>query len=335
MSRKVVGEALRQKKYALVRRRLYAKLYPSLEPANYTRARFRAEATRSRKEYLAVMASIGADRIREFDEMYCHPYWATQKARFGRTLLRGLPEAFLDDPIIRPNMVRRGWSEPQLHEERYLRSRPPELRKLLMSFRESRVGGPFLECQFMCCSATSLGHLYYIIRIAEAFPEVIEGRPALVEFGGGYGSFARGYRLLMAPGAYAIVDFPEFLVLQQLYLRLNGVECAMVRVPEEFNAKAGLVTLLPVHFLADTEVTGDLFVSHFALSETPTRLQELVARRRFFDCDALYVTGQYSRRQPGHEWAPHEELHQAVEAQYKTVRVEDLLPAWGYELVAQ
>jgi hypothetical protein len=334
-SRRNVLEVLRRMKYALVRRCLYAQSYASLEPAGYTRAEFQAEATRARMEYLALIASIGAEAIRDFDREYCHPYWAAQKARFGRTLIRDLPETFLDDPIIRPNMVRRGWAEAQCHEEAYLRSRPLELRRRIAQFRESRVGGPFLESKFLRCSATSLGHLYYIVRITEAFSQCLAKQHAVIEFGGGYGSFARAYSLLIAPAAYTIVDFPEFLVIQQLYLRMNGVACTIVRAPGVAAESPRTVTLLPVYFLEETEFIGELFVSHFALSETPAALQRLVARRRFFGCDTLYLTGQYSGLQPGHSWAPHRELHDAIEAQYTTMRVQDFLPAWGYELAAQ
>jgi putative sugar O-methyltransferase len=285
--------------------------------------------------YTALNESIGAAELARFDELYCHPYWTKQKATFAHTLVKRLPEAFLDDSIVRPNMVRRGWAAPQLEELRYLRSRPPETREWLAGFQESRVGQPFLECEEYSCSTTSLGHLYYLVRILEAFPDLQHRTHTVVELGGGYGNFARLYRLLFPSATYVVFDFPQFVALQELYLTLNDERVEIVADPAQFAAPAAQVQLAPVQVLADAEIKADFFVSHFALSETPRNLQELVAERHFFRAERLYLTGQRTGAQPGHSWSPHEQLHALVGREFEDVTVEDFNVSWAYELVAR
>lgn len=82
---------------------------------------------------------------------------------------------FLDDPVVLPTMVRRGWAEPQKSEQCYLRSRQLG-REVLANFTESRVGEPHLECSRHRCSSNSLGHLYYLVRMLEAFSFLVPKR---------------------------------------------------------------------------------------------------------------------------------------------------------------
>ena len=328
-----VLEPARKLKNRLGRRRYRAR-YADLSPVGYTSAAFRAEARRAAEVYGQLVARIGTDRISRFDAAYSHPVWARGKADFGRSLSRGIPENFLDHPVLRLQMVRRGWGGLQEHERRYLLSRPAELQTLLRRFTESRVGEPFLECSSYPCSATSLGHLYYAARILEAVPRLRGEAHTVVEFGGGYGNFARIYGQVVPTAAHVIVDFPEFLALQMVFLRSNGVDAVISDADQTSAVEPGSVALVPVYLLPEVGVRGTLFVSHFGLSETPRALQELVAERRFLGCEALYLTGQYTGRQPAADWSPHEPLQQEIRECYDEVHIADFPVPWAYEVTA-
>ena len=43
------------------------------------------------------------------------------------------------------------------------------------------------------------------------------------------------------------------------------------------------IHLIPTHIMMDLDLQADLFVSNFALSEVPAHVQEMVAKKRFFD----------------------------------------------------
>lgn len=75
----------------------------------------------------------------------------------------------------------------------------------------------------------------------------------IVEFGGGYGAMAKIAYNLGFHGVYTLVDFPEFLFLQEHYLSTHGIEAEYV---SPANAS---------HLSGDP----DLFIALFSLSEAP------------------------------------------------------------------
>jgi putative sugar O-methyltransferase len=330
-----VLEVARQLKSRFLRHSRYRPQYPYLNPPDYSRAAFQAEARLASQLYTRMLEAIGRQRLDAFDAHYCHPAWLDAKRRFAESLGRGLRENFLDDPVLRPQMVRRGWTALQAHEKAYLESRPPELGALLRSFTESRVGGPHLECASYRCSSNSIGHLYYLARMLEAFPAVRARSHTVLEIGGGYGNFGRVYLDLLPATAYVIVDFPEFVALQNLFLRLNHVRTVVCRSARHLAPRSGWVHLVPVQMVPMLQSDADMFVSHFALSETPRVFQALIAEKRFFGASWMYMTGQYTGRQPRATWEPHAFLHADVRNQFDSVEIQDFPVAWAYELTAE
>jgi hypothetical protein len=280
------------------------------------------------------LEQIGAGRLQAFDAEFCHPTWLEAKRHIGETVSGGLGPAFLDDPVLRPQMVRRGWSDLQSHEERYLLSRDGPLARIPRDFRESRIGSPHLECSRYECSSNSLGHLYYLVRTLERFDELQGTRFTTIEFGGGYGNFARVCRELPDPGPHVILDFPELLAVQSYFLGLNGIETRICTSISDAGLDSQVVYLAPVHLIDEIRPRADLFVSHFGLSEAPRALQALIAERSFFDCRFLYLTGQYGGQQPGERWEPHGPMHSEIREQFGDFQVEDFPVSWGYELSA-
>lgn len=333
--RRMVLERARQAKSQVVRNARYRTHYAGLHPPDYSRSRFRAEARQAIEVYEALMNSIPRETLERFDAEHCHPVWRDAKARFARSLRRGLPEDFLDDSVLRPQMVTRGWTELQEHVESYLASRPPELAALAERFVDSRVGEPHLECRRYHCSATSLGHLYYLVRILEAFPDLATEPRTVLELGGGYGNFARVYRSLVRNARYVIVDFPEMIAVQNMFLRLNGIETDVCALAADVQPSEGKISLLPVQRVEELPEPVDAFVSHFALSETASGFQQMIAAKRFLDSPRLYLTGQYTGLQPGENWEADTWIRESTARLYDEVKIHDFPVSWAYELSAR
>lgn len=97
------------------------------------------------------------------------------------------------------------------------------------------------------------------------------------------------------------------------------------------------MNLLPVQLLASAELECDLFISTFALSETPVSLQCFVAEERnFFSASCIYLTGQNTQDDLWREYSLEEmdSVRRAVEQLYDSVRLEPFPVVAAWELTA-
>jgi len=231
---------------------------------------------------------------------------------------------------------RSGFKEPQQHELNYLRSRPRAVGNLIRRYRESSIGGPALDCPELQISANSLGMLYYFTRIAEAAG--LESLHTIAEFGGGYGCLCRVFlELLPRPPTYIIIDLPEMLALQYVFLKASSPAYKVVpHTTAPLRIEPGAVNLVPVHLADSLTARPDLFVSTFALSETPWKLQEKVARGGFFGSKSVYLVGQETDT----EFWKHvaldspQALHRAMHDRFNKVRLQPYHFACAWELFA-
>jgi hypothetical protein len=98
----------------------------------------------------------------------------------------------------------------------------------------------------------------------------------------------------------------------------------------------GAVNLVPIQFLDEVDVRCDLFLSTFALSETPSYLQQRVAEKRFLGARSLYLTGQLTEAPI---WSPYDldDMHavrQAALQQFGWVYIDRLPAVSAWELIA-
>jgi putative sugar O-methyltransferase len=267
---------------------------------------------------------------------FVHPVWQKARPAFASLIQDGVPGNFLNHSEVVRQFCRSGFGEPQQHELNYLLSRPRELRDLVDRYRESNAGGPVLECGELQISANSLAMLYYFVRIAEQ--SKLGSLHTIAEFGGGYGCLCRVFlELLPVPPTYVILDLPEMLTLQDIFLKASSPAYKVVphRVAP-LRLEAGAVHLLPVHLAGSLAAQPNLFISTFALSETPARLQEQIAQGRFFASHSVYLVGQETDAQ---FWqhagldSP-KALHRAVHECFSQVRLQPYHFAHAWELFA-
>jgi len=126
----------------------------------------------------------------------------------------------------------------------------------------------------------------------------------VVEWGGGYGTLAKLYhRLATASGdtrrhTYVLVDVPLMAGLQWLYLSaVLGPDEVCFPSPGRrglLSIEQGKINIVPAHLCALIGPRADLFVSTWALSESPEKVQRLVKRLRFFGAARFLVAHQGS-----------------------------------------
>lgn len=205
--------------------------------------------------------------------------------RFGA----GLPVDFLRDPTVAHTMV---FGATARLDERIARVRaafPGFADDLLL---EDALGRPTLCDRRTMTSPNRAHHAYHLATHALVTGRPLFDAPVVVEWGGGYGSFARLVRRMNRGATYVILDLPALGAVQWVYLSaLEGEDAVHVVTPDDPTIAPGKVNLASSSFALDhlPALKADAFVSTWALTESPPPLQERVIARDFFGASRLLV----------------------------------------------
>jgi hypothetical protein len=261
-----------------------------------------------------------------------HPMWQDAAAVFGDMVSEGVPADFLTHPLVRHMFYRTGFGELEEAQAAYLESTEPWIRELCYRYREPQVGAPLSDSPLTRTSVSSLNKLYYLARILE-MARPVDLRTVL-EFGGGYGLMCHIFEELVKPRpTYVMIDLPELLALQYVFLRAGSDIPVTPHAEAPVRIRARTVNLVPVELAATANLHCDLFLSTFALSETPLALQRFISERReFFGASWLYVTGQHTQDDLWRQYALEdmEPVQRTVDRLYETVLREPVpfISAW-------
>lgn len=265
--------------------------YPRMAPKTYSHERFVAARRATQTLYSDIFN--GGSLV---PSEWVHPFWEAQRKPIEAYLKSDFPENFIYSPVLRW-MVSRGLGrDVMLYREIHLKNSDEPLRTFLKSFCDSKVGKPQVESRQFLCSANTLYHLFYLSRLFAHSKELADGKPkTIVEFGGGYGNLARILRTFLPNVTYIIVDLPEIVCFQYLFLRLNFAELDIpVHYRGEISIAPGTFNLVPLPNLKELNIdSSDLFISTFALTETSVPLQAHVAKNNFYNARSAYITGSY------------------------------------------
>jgi hypothetical protein len=262
--------------------------------------------------------------------------WEEARQVFAELITGGLPPNFLMLPFVRHMLYRTGFGELEKAEVAHLEAAKPWIRDLCWSYREPRIGEPVFDCPPTGGSVSGLNKLYYFARIAETVnPAELR---TVMDFGGGYGLMCHVFDELVEPRpTYIMIDLPELLALQYVFLR--GADSIPVTAHTEMPVRIRqcTVNLVPIQFLASSEFECDLFISTFALSETPIFLQRHVAQRGFFGADFLYLTGQNTGAALWSQYSLVEMdfVRTAAKQLYDVIRINSLPAVSAWELTAK
>jgi hypothetical protein len=273
--------------------------------------------------------------LADMSHQFVHPLWLDVQPVFAEMVRGGLPLNFLHYPVVQGMFFRTGFDLPQQYELEYLRRSNHDIWRRCQRYRESMVGDPVLDCIDLGISANSLGMLYYFARIMEHLDRTMPVH-SIVEFGGGYGSLCRVFsELLDRAPTYVIIDLPEMLALQYVFLRANSY-AVTAHTKGPIKLKTGRVNLVPVSSIESLDLEPDLFVSTFGLSESTNHVQDIVTQRRFFNAKAAYVVGQNHNAQAWKNVClePPDTIHTAMHAVFQHTKVEAFHFADAWEVIA-
>ena len=223
--------------------------------------------------------------------------WTAWAATIRRSFASGVPLGFLWHPTLRATMVfaaRHGIRETA-HRIGVVRETfgEDDARRLL---REDYIGLPTITSVRYRTSANRAHHASHL-----AWYRRGTGRPlwecrSVIEWGGGFGSMARLLTTMNPDLAYAIIDLPEVLALQFVYLTaVVGEGVVVIADPARPQLEPGKIVLISSQDgeEAAERLRADAFVSTFALTESPPAVQIAVAEHHFFGAGRVLISAAF------------------------------------------
>jgi hypothetical protein len=216
-------------------------------------------------------------------------------------------------------MVRFGWTSSQDYEVYFLENcLSPETQKIMTRLSDTQFSGLPFECQKFNCSTNTLVHWYYVARTLEVLRN--QQIKSVIEFGGGYGNLARTFKMAEPEATFVIIDLPELLAIQYLFLSSTLPETTKIIVHSQptNSLETGAIHLIPSYIVEKCDLKSDIFISTFALSESSKDCQNVIANKNFFNSRLSYIVGQL---EGWHDLnlTHHSFVHKAIRNQYKTV----------------
>ena len=267
--------------------------------------------------YTQINESLRQHSLIETDIKNCHKEWLNFRTQIQDYVMGPTQKDFLNENLFHITMLRMGITNIQKYETSFLNnSVSKRTLNLLHRFKESDILTIPKECTEFSCTANSLGQMFYVARVFETLedPETVQ---TIVEFGGGFGNLAHVFCSILPKTTYVIFDVPEMLALQHIYLKGSMPDRTInVIINPDQAIEPGSINLIPSAFCQNINLSTDLFISTFALSETSEFMQECIIRKRFYDAQMCYITGQIYQKTDA-LWAHHNIIQNSVLQSFK------------------
>ena len=232
----------------------------------------------TRKDFL----SYYSDLARKDISVFLTPHWEILNSKLEAYVRKSnMPLSFLRNKILGYAMFAAGGGRAMSVELGGLRKMysNKELKNLL---EEEAVGIPIITDLKHRSSHNNVRHLHHIARFVERTKVDINSVNSVLEWGGGYGNFARIFLKVRKSSialTYTVIDTPLFSCIQWLYLSAVLGE-----------------DIVPLGFIEKIKTTPDLFVSIWALSESSAFSQDYVSSKKFWFAKHLLVVYQESNK---------------------------------------
>lgn len=254
------------------------------------RDRFRALAQR--------FPSVLRELLRKFPASPADPVWARLNAGIVQQMVPRPPFAFLRCPPLSQNVYWDAYDASMAAElkevERWLGAMSVSPADVL---RENAVGGPYVYDRRFLTSSVLVHHAVHVCFLSRETGLRPSELNRVVEWGAGYGSLARILFRFQPKLDYVILDTPVMLAVQWLFLStVLGPDRVVLPGSGDAPPHEGHVYLENASTFAPVGEPADLFVSTFALSESPRELIEEVAARGWFGAEHLWLA--YSPSHP-------------------------------------
>lgn len=262
----------------------------------YERATLEAEKgwQRERFRQIAEDAPDAYHELRRWSiENYVLPDWVVNVHDLERDMVAGPSFDFLRHPTVMATMVILTGGRALRQELAFIEQRL-DRERLAWLLEEDLVGQPVLMEGSYRTSHSVVHHLYHLLRFATATGADPAAFGRTVEWGAGYGGFARVHRRWHGGRpTQVLIDLPVFSLIQWLYLStVFGPEAVSLVTSPEATIQPGKISIVPVGLAGAVTGTADLFVSTWALSESAAAAQDFVAGAEWFGAKHLLLAYQ-------------------------------------------
>lgn len=247
-----------------------------------------------RYEKLRGQFSIQYNRIRKLnDSSLVTPFWKSFNQELEKALLPFPAWKFLRQGTISQTMViTRGGALLDIERKTLGGIFGKNMKNFV---RENAMGRPLLAAPELMSSHNSIHHAYHLAQWQKSTGVAPETVSTVIEWGGGYGNFAKLFLRQSPRAAYTIIDTPLLCCLQWLYLSVVLPDTKINLISDE-SQKLLLngINIIPAGLAKKINLDCELFVSTWALSESSPAAQDLVAQRNWFSAKHLLLGFQES-----------------------------------------
>jgi hypothetical protein len=270
------------------------------EFALYVAVRHRLKDSRQLQRFEAVTGHYskvctkllgGAEGSRVVADGYDWTGWA---GAIRKEFQDGVPIGFLAYPTVSHTMVfarRRGIKLTSKLIDIVLQVFGKETTVNLI--REDYIGLPTISNAGYMTLANRCHHANHLAHYTRECKRNFWDCNSIVEWGGGYGNMARIIRKMNPSITYVIIDLPELLALQYVYLSsIEGEDNVYVLQPgEAMQIIPGKINLMTSQTAAHLKIglNCDGFISTWAITESPKDAQEYVMEKKFFGAKNLLL----------------------------------------------
>jgi hypothetical protein len=229
------------------------------------------------KSHLQIFEEFRARiQILSVNDSLVTPHWANRCREFSNDVEHLAPNEFLRWPSFRDFSIPEFWVFAPWYDA--LCADEAWGRRWQKLTREVKLGHPHDFSRDLGTSPLLIQHAYHLKLYEDWTRHSLIDTDVIVEFGGGYGSFARLLRNAGFNGCHIIYDLQHMLEIQRLFLTLLGADIiGLAQAPDWRKHAICLVSDADldsiVNFLAacPRKVT---FVATWSLSESPINVRE-------------------------------------------------------------
>ena len=240
------------------------------------------------------------DRIPRLDSKHLTPFWNETIKKIEGRFIPNIPTTFLQDDIIVNTMVCGTIPVEWETVKKWIGDNGEYGERLRQLLIEPSFGGiSTTEVDEIKTSGNIIHQAYHMVMwMSKGRTAVLPKR--VVEFGGGFGAFARLYYLMGVSPTYVIVDVPIMSCIQYEYLScVLGLDRVVLNSNGD-KIEEGKINIVPLSIVIEGRIRDlfcDMFVSNWALSECPKICQEMVSSRGFFGAKNFLMAGQSSSKE--------------------------------------
>jgi hypothetical protein len=233
----------------------------------------------------------GTQGSQALSEGYDWTGWAGEiRKRFND----GVPLGFLSYPTISATMVFGGSRSIRLTQELVKiveEAFGEEVTSTLL--KEDYIGLPTISDAGYLTSANRCHHARHLATYSIETKSKFWDCNSIIEWGGGYGNMARIARRMNPSLTYIIIDLPELLALQNVYLGcIEGEDKLNIVMPgKSAQILPGKINLMTSQVAASMgkNLRADGFMSTWAITESPADAQEFVLNSRLFGAQKVLL----------------------------------------------